>query len=166
MRNKLLTLAVNGETRRIRAPVHRTLLEVLREDLGLTGTKHGCELGECGACTVLLNGKPRLACLTLAIQAEGAEVTTIEGLAGRETMNQLQAAFAELGVVQCGYCTPGVLLSAYALLKGNTSPSEGEVKMALSGSICRCSGYVKMLKAVKLASGRGARARLTGRGPA
>ena len=154
MRSKLLTLVVNGEKHRIRVPVHRTLLEVLREDLGLTGTKHGCEQGECGACTVLLNGRPRLSCLTLAVQAEGAEVTTVEGLAVRGSMNQLQVAFAELGVVQCGYCTPGVLLSAYALLKGNPSPSEGEIKMALSGSICRCSGYVKMVKAVELAGGR------------
>lgn len=154
MRARLLTLRVNGESFKLKVPDSRTLLEVLREDLGLTGTKHGCELGECGACTVLVNGRPRLACLTLAVAARGAEVTTIEGAAREGTMGQLQAAFTELGVVQCGYCTPGVLLSAYALLKGNPSPSEEGIRMALSGSICRCSGYVKMVKAVKLAGGR------------
>lgn len=151
---KLLTLYVNGEARRLRVPVHRTLVEVLREDLGLTGTKHGCELGECGACTVLLNGRPRLSCITLALDAEGAQVTTVEGLAKGGKMDPLQVAFAELGVVQCGYCTPGVLLSAHALLDRTVTPSESEVKMALSGSICRCSGYVKMVDAVMLAGER------------
>lgn len=151
MRTRLVSLDVNGETLRLRFPVHRTLLEVLREDLGLTGTKHGCELGECGACTVLLDGRPRLSCLTLAVDAEGLRVTTIEGLAREGRMSRLQLAFAELGVVQCGYCTPGVLLSAYALLKRDRSPSEDDVRMALSGSLCRCSGYAKMVKAVKRA---------------
>ncbi len=154
MRTKLLTFYVNGEVRRQRVPVHRTLLEVLREDQGLTGTKHGCELGECGACTVLINGRPRLSCITLAIDAEGAEVMTVEGLAGDGRMNPLQVAFAELGIVQCGYCTPGVLLSAYALLRQTVAPSTEEVKMALSGSICRCSGYSKMADAVILAGKR------------
>ena len=154
MRTKLLTFYVNGEARRQRVPVHRTLLEVLREDQGLTGTKHGCELGECGACTVLIDGRPRLSCITLAIDAEGAEVMTVEGLAGDRRMDPLQVAFAELGVVQCGYCTPGVLLSAYALLRRTVAPSTEEVKMALSGSICRCSGYSKMVDAVILAGKR------------
>ncbi len=151
---RILALRVNGERRRLTVPANRTLLEVLREDLGLTGTKHGCELGECGACTVLVNGIPRLACLTLAAEVEGAEITTVEGLAAGGAMNELQAAFSELGVIQCGYCTPGVLMSAQALLNRNPAPSTEEVRNALSGNICRCSGYVRIVKAVKLAGRR------------
>ncbi len=150
----LLALLVNGERRELAVPAHRTLLEVLREDLDLTGTKHGCELGECGACTVLLDGEPHLACLTLAADAEGREVRTVEGLADGSSLHPLQSAFMELGAAQCGYCTPGMLLSGAALLERNPSPTLEETKEALSGNLCRCTGYVKILDAVALAAER------------
>ena len=150
----LLALRVNGEPFDVAAPPHRTLLEVLREDLELTGTKHGCELGECGACTVLVDGEPLLSCLTLAADVEGRDVTTVEGLAPGPDLHPLQAAFAELGAAQCGYCTPGMLLSARALLEANPEPSRDEIKQALSGNLCRCTGYVKILEAVESAARR------------
>jgi len=149
---QILHLRVNGQAYEIYVPVHKTLLEVLREDLNLTGTKHGCELGECGACTVLVDGEPRLACLTLPIQVQGCEITTIEGLATGNTLHPLQSAFAELGAAQCGYCTPGMLLSAKALLDRNPHPTRDEIKHALSGNLCRCTGYVKIYQAVERAS--------------
>jgi len=150
----LIALQVNGETRELPVAPHRTLLEALREDLDLTGTKHGCELGECGACTVLLDGEPRLSCLTVAVEAEGCEITTVEGLAQGPELHPLQAAFVELGAAQCGYCTPGMLLSALALLEANPEPTLEETKQALSGNLCRCTGYAKILEAVALAASR------------
>ena len=149
-----MTFAVNGETRPLLVPVHKTLLEVLREDLGLTGTKHGCELGECGTCTVLVDGRPELSCLVLPVQMEGRAITTIEGMASGSELHPLQRAFAELGAAQCGYCTPGILLAARSLLETNGRPSRDEIREALAGNLCRCTGYVKILEAVELAAER------------
>jgi aerobic-type carbon monoxide dehydrogenase small subunit (CoxS/CutS family) len=150
----LLTLDVNGERSELLVPVHKTLLEVLREDMGLTGTKHGCELGECGTCTVLVDGRPQLSCLVLPVQVEGRPITTVEGLAHGSELHPLQRAFAELGAAQCGYCTPGILLAASSLLESNRRPSRDEIREALAGNLCRCTGYVKILQAVELASER------------
>ena len=150
----VLALDVNGERRELLLPVHKTLLEVLREDMQLTGTKHGCELGECGTCTVLVDGKPELSCLLLPVQIEGRAITTIEGMAGGSTLHPLQQAFAELGAAQCGYCTPGILLASKSLLAGNPRPSRNEIREALAGNLCRCTGYQKILDAVELAAGR------------
>ncbi|MEK7770143.1 MAG: (2Fe-2S)-binding protein [candidate division NC10 bacterium] len=147
-----LTLTVNGEEHDLFAATHKALLEVLREDLGLTGTKHGCELGECGACTVLVDGEPVLSCLALPVECQGREITTVEGLAQGERLHPLQQAFAELGAAQCGYCTPGMLLSARALLEATPMPTRDEVRQALAGNLCRCTGYTKILDAVELAA--------------
>jgi len=153
MEKQRIRLTVNGEERECLAPVHHSLLEVLREDLGLMGTKHGCELGECGTCTVLVDGKPILSCLTLPIECEGREVRTVEGLAGAE-LDPLQRAFAELGAAQCGYCTPGFLLTAESLLEQNATPSRQQIAEALAGNLCRCTGYLKIFEAVELAAAR------------
>lgn len=150
----LLRLTVNGETREVYTAVHKTLLEVLREDLRLTGTKHGCELGECGTCTVLVDGQPILSCLALPIEVQGREITTVEGLAERGEPHPLQTAFAELGAAQCGYCIPGMLLSAKALLDEESAPDRPQIQEALAGNLCRCTGYVKILEAVELAAER------------
>ena len=150
----VLTLDVNGESRQLLVPVHKTLLEVLREDMQLTGTKHGCELGECGTCTVLIEGKPHLSCLVLPVQVQGRAITTIEGMASGSDLHPLQTAFAELGAAQCGYCTPGILLSARSLLEENPKPSRDEIRAALAGNLCRCTGYTKIVDAVDLAAGR------------
>ena len=147
-----LTLKVNGESRDMMVAVHKTLLEVLREDLGLTGTKHGCELGECGTCTVLVDGKPVLSCLALPVEIQGRDIRTVEGMANGSRLHPLQQAFAELGAAQCGYCTPGILLTAEALLEDNPTPSRDEVRVALAGNLCRCTGYTKILDAVELAA--------------
>ena len=154
MDRQVLTLDVNGQRSQLLLPVHKTLLEVLREDMGLTGTKHGCELGECGTCTVLVDGRPELSCLVLPVQIEGRAVTTVEGMADGSQLHPLQQAFAELGAAQCGYCTPGILLAARSLLEANPEPSRDEIREALAGNLCRCTGYVKILQAVELAAER------------
>jgi carbon-monoxide dehydrogenase small subunit len=150
----VMALDVNGERTELLLPVHKTLLEVLREDMQLTGTKHGCELGECGTCTVLIDGRPELSCLLLPLQLEGRAITTIEGMAAGSRLHPLQQAFAELGAAQCGYCTPGILLSAKSLLETNPRPSRDEIREALAGNLCRCTGYVKILEAIELAASR------------
>jgi aerobic-type carbon monoxide dehydrogenase small subunit (CoxS/CutS family) len=147
-----LSLIVNGETHEILVAIHKTLLEVLREDLGLTGTKHGCELGECGTCTVLVDGAPVLSCLALPLELEGREIATVEGMATGGELHPLQQAFAELGAAQCGYCTPGILLTAQALLAETAAPTRDTIKQALAGNLCRCTGYTKILDAVELAA--------------
>jgi carbon-monoxide dehydrogenase small subunit len=154
VQREIVALDVNGERTELLLPVHKTLLEVLREDMQLTGTKHGCELGECGTCTVLVDGRPELSCLLLPIQVEGRAITTIEGMASGATLHPLQQAFAELGAAQCGYCTPGILLSAKSLLEANARPSRDEIREALAGNLCRCTGYAKILEAVELAASR------------
>jgi aerobic-type carbon monoxide dehydrogenase small subunit (CoxS/CutS family) len=154
MEKTRIRLTVNGEEREVLAPVHHTLLEVLREELGLTGTKHGCELGECGTCTVLLDGRPVLSCLALPVECEGREVTTVEGLARNGVLHPLQQAFAELGAAQCGYCTPGFLLVADELLRHNPRPTRAQIAEALAGNLCRCTGYLKIFEAVELAVSR------------
>jgi len=151
---QILSLRVNGQNHEIYVPVHKTLLEVLREDLNLTGTKHGCELGECGTCTVLVDGEPVLSCLALPIELQGHEITTVEGLADAATPHPLQIAFAQLGAAQCGYCTPGVLMASKALLDQNPHPSRDEIKHALSGNLCRCTGYAKIYEAVERAANK------------
>jgi aerobic-type carbon monoxide dehydrogenase small subunit (CoxS/CutS family) len=154
VQRQVMSLDVNGERTELLLPVHKTLLEVLREDMQLTGTKHGCELGECGTCTVLVDGRPELSCLLLPLQVEGRAITTIEGMAGGAQLHPLQQAFAELGAAQCGYCTPGILLSAKSLLETNARPSRDEIREALAGNLCRCTGYVKILESIELAAGR------------
>ena len=143
------TFEVNGEGRAVAFPGHHTLLEVLREELGLTGTKHGCELGECGTCTVLLDGVPVLSCLVLAQEAAGRRIETVEGMQQGNRLHPLQATFADLGAAQCGYCTPGILMAAKALLATNPSPTRDAIADALAGNLCRCTGYVKILEAVE-----------------
>jgi len=154
IQREVIALSVNGEGRQLLAPVHETLLEVLRERLGLTGTKHGCELGECGTCTVLVDGRPELSCLLLPIQLEGREITTVEGLGTTADLHPLQRAFADLGAAQCGYCTPGMLLAASALLAERPHPGRQEIREALAGNLCRCTGYAKIVEAVELAASR------------
>ena len=149
---RLLRLRVNGETKEFATEVSKTLLEVLREDLGLTGTKHGCELGECGTCAVLVDGEPVLSCLMLGIEAENTEIVTVEGMTQNGKPHPLQKAFADLGAAQCGYCIPGVLLTAKALLDANPHPTRDEIRQALAGNLCRCTGYTKILQAVELAA--------------
>ena len=149
-----LALRVNEEDRQALVPVHKTLLEVLREDLGLIGTKHGCELGECGTCTVLVDDEPQLSCLLLPIQVEGRAITTVEGMASGSELHPLQRAFIELGAAQCGYCTPGMLLSARSLLERDSTPTREDIREALAGNLCRCTGYAKIIEAVELAAER------------
>ena len=157
MTKELLTLSVNGERRTVAAEPHHTLLEVLREELGLTGTKHGCELGECGACTVLADGVPILACLALPAELGDVAITTVEGLADGPTLHPLQTAFAEEGAAQCGYCTPGMLLTAKALLDRNARPTRQEIAHAISGNLCRCTGYTAIYEAIEKAAERPSR---------
>jgi aerobic carbon-monoxide dehydrogenase small subunit len=146
---EVLRLFVNGQGRELLVKPYATLLEVLREDLRLTGTKHGCETGECGACMVLIDGVPQLSCVVLPAQAEGTQVTTIEGVAQGSTLHPVQQAFLDRGAVQCGYCTPGMVLAAKALLDANPAPSRGEIKEALAGNLCRCTGFVSIVEAVE-----------------
>jgi carbon-monoxide dehydrogenase small subunit len=150
----LATFRVNGEPHEVAFAPHKTLLEVLREEMNLTGTKHGCELGECGTCTVQIDGTPMLSCLYLAVDAVGREVRTVEGLANGSELTPLQHCMADLGAAQCGYCTPGVLMTADALLRDNASPTRDEIKQALAGNLCRCTGYLKIFEAVELAAAR------------
>ena len=145
----VLELTVNGERTQLRVEPDRTLLELLREDLGLTGVKDACGTGDCGACTVLLDGVAVNSCLTLAVMAEGREVTTVEGLARDPLGRRLQRAFVDHGAVQCGYCTPGLLLAAKALLEDTPSPSEAEIRQGIAGNLCRCTGYVKIVGAIQ-----------------
>ena len=151
---RILELKVNGELRTVLAEPHRTLLEILRQELDLTGAKEGCDVGDCGACTVLIDGEPLLSCLTLAVEVQGREITTIEGLAQNGQLHPLQRAFVNHGAVQCGFCSPGVILSAKALLDANPRPTEDEVREAIGGNLCRCTGYVKIVEAVLAASAR------------
>jgi carbon-monoxide dehydrogenase small subunit len=150
----VVTLNVNGDTHTVLVPQHETLLETLRERLMLTGTKHGCELGECSACTVLLDNEPVLSCLTLTLEAEGHPLTTIEGVAENGVLSPLQQAYIESGASQCGYCTPGMVLTARVLLEQNPSPTRAEIRDAIAGNICRCTGYVEIVDAIELAAKR------------
>ena len=152
MRSIRLNLTVNGDAQEVLFPPYKTLLEVLREELGLTGTKHGCELGECGACAVLVDGEPQLSCLVLAAECEGRSIETVEGLGRGAELHPLQAAFADLGAAQCGYCTPGILMTAKALLEKEPSPTRERIKEAISGNLCRCTGYLQIFEAIEEAA--------------
>jgi aerobic-type carbon monoxide dehydrogenase small subunit (CoxS/CutS family) len=149
---EVVELHVNGEVHGVAFEPYKTLLEVLREDMDLTGTKHGCELGECGACSVLVDGEAVMSCLYLAVEAAGREITTVEGLADRAEPSSLQRAFAQTGGAQCGYCTPGMLVSGTALLEQNLDPTREEIKDALAGNLCRCTGYTKIFEAIEIAA--------------
>jgi aerobic-type carbon monoxide dehydrogenase small subunit (CoxS/CutS family) len=161
---ELIILHVNGESHEVAVLPHHTLLEVLREDLGLTGTKHGCELGECGACTVLIDGLPVLSCLALPVEAQESEITTIEGVEVNGELHPLQETFAELAAAQCGYCTPGILLSGIALLRDHPQPTRAHIQEALAGNLCRCTGYTKIYEAVEAAAQRMAQRMTQSRG--
>ncbi|HEX9921198.1 MAG TPA: (2Fe-2S)-binding protein [Anaerolineae bacterium] len=152
MNNMLVTLNINGETMQTVCPSQETLLETLRERLNLTGTKHGCELGECGACTILVDGEPVLSCLTLTAAMPGRELMTIEGVAHNGRPHPLQLAIAELGAAQCGYCIPGIVLTARVLLEQNPTPTRADIREAIAGNICRCTGYVQIVDAIELAA--------------
>lgn len=147
---RIINLTINGTPHEVAVEPRRTLLEVLREDLGLTGTKKGCGIGDCGACTVLMDGVATFSCLTLAVQAEGCTIETVEGLADNGGLNRLQQAFVDHGAVQCGYCTPGMLMVLTELLRHNPHPTETEVRKAISGNLCRCTGYQKIVEAVQI----------------
>ena len=149
--NVQIALDVNGEAAQVAFAPYKTLLEVLREDLNLCGTKHGCELGECGACAVLLDDQPVLSCLVLGVECDGRHVTTVEGLASDGRLHPLQEAFADLGAAQCGYCTPGFLVTAKALLDEHPNPTRDQIREALSGNLCRCTGYLQIFEAVEQA---------------
>jgi carbon-monoxide dehydrogenase small subunit len=151
---QLVALNINGDDYELAITPSHTLLEVLREDAHLTGTKHGCEQGECGLCTVLIDGRPQFSCLTLAIEAEGTAIRTVEGLASGGKLHPLQQAFGETGASQCGYCTSGMLMSAQSLLERTPSPSRTEIREALAGNLCRCTGYQAIIEAVELAAAR------------
>ena len=147
-----ITFTVNGEVEQVNVPSHMTMLQMLRQELSLTGTKNGCTAGECGACTVLLNGEPVNSCMVLAVECDEAEIVTVEGLADDGTLDPLQDALIEAGGVQCGFCTPGVLISARALLNRNPNPGDDDIRAALVGNLCRCTGYVRIVDGVKLAA--------------
>jgi len=149
LRKQLIGLRVNGEDHEVAIYPYQTLLEVLREEIGLTGAKQGCGLGACGACTVLVEGEAVLACLTLALSVKGKEIRTVEGLARGQELSALQKAFVEHGAIQCGFCTPGMLMSSAALLSKNPYPDEHEIRKAISGNLCRCTGYIKIVKAIQ-----------------
>ena len=147
-----IRLTVNGSEETLQVPPNLSLLHLLRENLALTGTKNGCEAGECGACTVLVDGEPVNSCIVLAVECGGKSIETIEGLSDKKSMQRLQEAFMELNAIQCGFCTPGMLISAYALLERNPSPSDEEIRTALLGNLCRCTGYERIISAVKKAA--------------
>jgi aerobic-type carbon monoxide dehydrogenase small subunit (CoxS/CutS family) len=147
-----LNLTVNGEEQQVLVNPAKTLLEILREDLTLTGTKHGCELGECGACTVMRDGQPILSCMVLALECEGSLIETVEGMAVNGQLHPLQTAFAEHGGLQCGYCTPGMLITAKALLETESEPTRPQIREALSGNLCRCTGYQQIIESVEKAA--------------
>jgi len=149
---QLIQLTVNGETHDLVVPPTRTLLDLIRDDLGLTGTKRGCDLGACGACAVLLDGRPVNACLVLAVEAAGQEIMTIEAIASGGKLHPVQEAFVQQGAVQCGFCTPGLVVTVKSLLDDRPNASESEIREAISGNICRCTGYVKVLDAVRAAA--------------
>lgn len=151
---KIINLTINGQHYELAVEPRRTLAELLRYDIGLTGTKIGCSIGDCGACTVLLDGEPSFSCLVLAVEVDGRDVLTIEGLKDGTQLHPVQEAFVELGAIQCGYCTPGMVLTALALLKENHDPTEADIRLALSGNLCRCTGYQKIIEAVKDAAQR------------
>ena len=155
MTTHTITVTVNGAVERLEVPSNMTLLQMLRDRLALTGTKNGCEAGECGACTVLVDGEPFNSCMMLAVETDGREVVTIEGLAPEGRLSPLQEAFVEHNAVQCGFCTPGMLISATALLRRNPNPTEEEIKEALVGNLCRCTGYVRIIDAIQAAAGKG-----------
>jgi len=154
MKEKSIEFTINGKPTKLSVKTNELLLNVIRENLGLTGTKYGCGTGECGTCTVLINEKPVLSCLTLAVTVDGKKVTTIEGIGTDENPHPLQRTFVETGAIQCGFCTPGMILSAKALLDKNPNPTEDEIKRAIEGNLCRCTGYVKIIEAIKLAANR------------
>ncbi len=149
---KIINLTINNETYELAVEPNQTLVEVLRYDLGLTGTKQGCGVGDCGSCTVIMDGKPVNSCLVLAVQANGRNILTIEGLDSDQGLHPLQQAFVDKGAVQCGFCTPGMILSAKGLLDQNPKPDESEIRMAISGNLCRCTGYQKIVEAIQHAS--------------
>jgi len=150
----MLRLSLNGQPVECAAHPNKTLLEVLREDLGLTGTKHGCEMGHCGACTVLVDGEPILSCLELAVEAQGHDIRTVEGLASNGRLHPIQQAFAECGAAQCGYCTPGFLMTGASLVEQREGLSEAQIREAIAGNLCRCTGYSKIVEAIALAAQR------------
>jgi carbon-monoxide dehydrogenase small subunit len=152
-----MTFNVNGEEYSIQVDIRRTLLEALRENLGLTGTKEMCNKGDCGGCTVIIDGKPVLSCLTLAVEAQGKKIVTIEGVADGSTLHPIQKAFVETGAIQCGYCTPGFIMSAKALLDKNPHPTEDEIKEGIANNVCRCTGYVQIVEAIQTAAKGGKR---------
>jgi carbon-monoxide dehydrogenase small subunit len=147
-----ISIMVNGKSYKISTPPWRTLLEVIREDLGLTGTKEGCGLGECGACTVIMDGRAVNSCLVLATEADGKQITTIEGLADGDKLHPLQQTFIDHGGLQCGFCTPGMIISAKVLLDENPTPSDEEIKRGIAGNLCRCTGYTKIIESIKAAA--------------
>ncbi len=149
---KIISLTVNGVEHEVAVEPRRTLLELIRDDLGLTGTKRGCGIGDCGTCTVLMDGVATFSCLTLAIQAEGCTIETVEGLAENGKLNRLQQAFVDHGAIQCGYCTPGMLMTATELLRRDPHPGEDDIRRAISGNLCRCTGYQKIVEAIQAAS--------------
>lgn len=155
MEKQMIRLRINGEEHELEISANETLLEVLRERLGLTGTKEGCQDGSCGACTILLDGKPARACLILAVEAEGKDILTIEGLSRGNKLHPIQEAFINHGGIQCGFCTPGMILTAKALIDSNPEPTEAEVKEAISGNLCRCTGYTKIVESIIAATKRG-----------
>ncbi len=154
MKKITISLTINSKRYELTVLPNRTLLEVLRDELGLTGTKRGCEIGECGACTVILNGKAVNSCLVLAVAADGCQIQTIEGLQQNGKLHPLQQSFIEHDAVHCGFCTPGMLMSAWALLQDNPNPTEAEVKLAIAGNLCRCTGYQQIVAAIQAVAGR------------